>query len=134
MRTVLKASLAAIAVGLLVSGGGLAAPSLPARSSSQAGVTVKVTPRDLDVLPWTFDVVFDTHTQPLVDDLAKSAVLVPDGGAPHQPLKWEGEPPGGHHRKGVLQFKAISPLPAAIELRILRGGESAPRSFRWQLK
>lgn len=134
MRTRLNASLTAIAVSFFLAGGAMAASPLPAQSSSQSGVIVKITPRDLTAQPWAFDVVFDTHSQPLTDDLAKTAVLVSDGGASHPPLKWEGDPPGGHHRKGVLQFKPVSPMPAAIELQIRRSGESAPRSFRWQLK
>ena len=50
------------------------------------------------------------------------------------PAVWEGDPPGGHHRKGVLKFDAVNPRPQDIELRITRAGEPKPRSFRWQLK
>jgi hypothetical protein len=49
-------------------------------------------------------------------------------------MAWDGAPPGGHHREGVLRFKPISPQPQAIELQFTRAGEGAPRSFRWQLK
>lgn len=111
-----------------------ASPALATQSSSAAGVTVKVTPRTLAGATWDFEVAFDTHSQNLTDDPEKSAVLVADGGAPRAPAKWQGPPPGGHHRSGILQFKAVSPMPAVIELRITRPGESKPRSFKWQLK
>jgi len=110
------------------------AADLSPRTSTLAGVTLKATPRSLTGAVWEFELMFDTHTQNLGDDVAKSAVLVADGGATHTALEWQGDPPGGHHRKGVLRFNPVSPLPQAIELRIQRSGESAPRSFRWRLR
>ena len=111
-----------------------AAGSLPAQSSSAAGVTVKATPRTLTGPVWEFELVFDTHTQDLNDDPVKSASLHAAGGASAAPLAWQGDPPGGHHRKGVLRFKAVTPAPAALELRLQRAGESSPRVFRWSWK
>jgi hypothetical protein len=117
----------------LLAPGSDAASALPAQSSSATGVTVKATPRTLSGPVWEFEVVFDTHTRELKDDVAKSASLVA-GGRTIAPAGWEGDPPGGHHRKGVLKFNAIEPRPQAIELRIERPGEPEARSFRWQLK
>ena len=109
-----------------------AAEKLSTQSSSGSGVTVKSTPRALSGGSWEFDVIFDTHSQDLKDDLMKTATLVADGRT-HVPVGWKGDPPGGHHRKGVLRFDAINPAPKAIELRIVRPGEPKPRSFRWQV-
>ncbi len=134
MRTRLITWILSIAVTVFAASGAMAAPTLPAQTSSESGVTISVTPRNLPAGSWEFDVAFNTHSQELTDDLAKTAVLVSDGRGSHTPIKWQGDPPGGHHRKGVLQFKAVSPTPASIELQIKRSGESAPRSFRWQLK
>ncbi|RZI42527.1 hypothetical protein EGT07_11005 [Herbaspirillum sp. HC18] len=111
-----------------------AAPPLPTVSSTQSAVTVKATPRSLQGDVWDFDVVFDTHSQELKDDLIKSAVLVPTDGSNISPIEWKGDPPGGHHRQGVLRFNAIRPSPASLELRIERAGESKPRSFSWSLQ
>jgi hypothetical protein len=47
---------------------------------------------------------------------------------------WTGDPPGGHHRKGVLQFAPPAEPPAAVELQLSGIGGVATRSFRWQLK
>jgi len=112
------------------------AAELGARSSSAAGVTVKVTPKDFSpqAAVWQFAVVLDTHSQDLRDDLVKSAALVDARGARHAPLAWEGAPPGGHHRAGVLRFKGLGTQAGALELQIQRPGEQAPRLFRWQLK
>jgi hypothetical protein len=134
MRTRLNVFLVALTTILFALPGEAAPPALAPQSTSEASVTVKITPRTLTGATWDFDVAFDTHSQALNDDLEKTAVLVADGGATQTPVKWQGDPPGGHHRSGTLQFKAVSPMPAAIELRITRQGEARPRSFRWQLK
>jgi len=82
---------------------------------------------------WEFQIAFNTHSQDLRDDVAKSATLVADG-VVSTALEWRGDPPGGHHRKGVLRFKAPAGRPAAIELRLARQGETTPRVFRWKLE
>lgn len=134
MRTRLNFFIVALTAMSYAWPGQAATPALTTQSSSAAGVTVKATPRTLTGATWDFEIVFDTHSQELKDDLEKTAVLVADGGAAQAPAKWLGDPSGGHHRSGTLQFKAVSPMPAAIELRITRQGEAKPRSFRWQLK
>lgn len=131
MRRGLIALLSVLAAALPATSA--AADALPAQSSSAAGVTVKATPRSLSGPVWEFELAFDTHSQALNDDPAKSASLHA-AGASAAPLAWQGDPPGGHHRKGVLRFKAITPKPAALELRLQRAGESSPRVFRWPLK
>ena len=97
---------------------------------------MKVTPKVLapDAPTWEFAVVLDTHSQDLADDLTKSAAIVAPGGARYSPVAWDGAPPGGHHREGVLRFQPVTPAPPAVELQIQRPGESAPRVFRWDLK
>lgn len=82
---------------------------------------------------WGFEVSLETHTHALSDVMENSSVLIADG-KQYNPLGWEGSPPGGHHRKGLLRFKAIVPLPASVELQIRLIGEPSPRSFKWQLK
>ncbi len=106
-----------------------------AQSSSEQGVTVKVTAKSIGLQGsrWEFAVVLDTHSADLSDDLSQSTTLTTDDGRTFKPVGWLGAPPGGHHREGVLAFEVPAPRPGAIELRIDRPGESAPRTFRWQL-
>ena len=120
---------------LLVAAQGSAA-ALPARVSSERGVTVTVKPGSFarDATTWNFEIVLDTHSQDLGDDLVKSAVLVDGEGRQYAPAGWDGAAPGGHHREGVLRFNPVSPSPQAIELQIRRPGEASPRVFRWQLR
>jgi len=128
---VMLASLFAVATAFPV-----ASAELATQKSSERGVTVAATPQDLssNAKTWDFKIVLDTHSGDLSDDLLKTAVLLDGTGTQHVPVAWDGAAPGGHHREGVLRFKAVSPQPQAIELRIARPGESGPRSFRWQLR
>jgi hypothetical protein len=114
--------------------GASSAQGLPPQTSNQSAVTVKVTPRNLQGAVWEFDVVFDTHSQELNDDLLKNAVLVGADGTQASPIAWQGDPPGGHHRKGVLRFNALKPVPSTVVLLISRPGEPKPRSLHWELK
>ncbi|OYY36712.1 MAG: hypothetical protein B7X65_06635 [Polaromonas sp. 39-63-25] len=105
------------------------------RSTSDQGVTIKVTPKSFGSPDsrWEFMVVLDTHSADLSDDLTRSATLATDEGRTFKPSSWQGAPAGGHHREGVLTFDVPAPRPGVIELRIVRPGESAPRIFRWLL-
>lgn len=122
--------LGAFALGIADS----AAQALKAQTNSQSGVTVKATPKNLQGDVWDFELVFDTHSQELSDDLLKSAVLVTADGKHLAPVAWSGDPPSGHHRKGVLRFNALKPPTDVVELRVTRTGEPAPRVFRWKSK
>lgn len=117
-----------------------ALPLLAAEQESQKtitrSVTVMVIPPNLsaDAATWDFKMVLDTHSGDLSDDLLQSAAIVDSAGRRYTPVAWDGAPPGGHHREGLLRFKPISPRPQSIELQITRAGEDIPRSFRWVLK
>jgi hypothetical protein len=115
---------------------GASAAELAQQSSDTGGVTVSVKPTDVSAAAktWLFQVALNTHSGDLGDDLARTATIVDGAGKQYPALDWKGDAAGGHHRKGVLQFKALSPRPDALELRIARAGETAPRTFRWKLK
>jgi hypothetical protein len=129
--------LTALALGFFIQslapGASLAAAPLAGVATNFGGVTVRATPGALSGGIWEFQIAFDTHSRELQDDVAKSASLVADGVA-SAPSEWRGDAPGGHHRKGVLRFKAPAGRPAAIELRLTRPGETEPRVFRWKLE
>lgn len=123
-----------LAVGALVLAAAslAAAPELPARSTTVSAVTVKAQPKVLQPPFWEFEISFDTHSQDLRDDLLKTAVLATPAGE-LRPVEWEGAPAGGHHRSGMLRFKAPERVSGPLVLRIQRDGESAPRIFEWQI-
>jgi len=102
---------------------------------NELGVKITATLQNItkDAKTWDFEVSLETHSHALSEVLEKSSALVADG-KQYQPLSWEGSPPGGHHRKGVLHFKAIAPQPSSVELQIRLIGDPTPRSFKWQLK
>lgn len=136
-RTLLATATAAVVIALVpLAAAHAQSPALAAQKSAARGVTVSVQPLDISpaAASWAFKIVLDTHSANLSDDLEKAAVLVDDRGAEHRPAGWQGAPPAGHHREGTLAFAPVTPRPGAIELRIQRPGEPAPRAFRWRLQ
>ncbi|WP_140634042.1 hypothetical protein [Methylibium rhizosphaerae] len=134
LRHRLLIELAAVAISAMaIAWSGFAQAQAPAaQSSSERGVTVKVTPKAIGpgASEWEFAVVLDTHSADLSDDLVSTAVLVVDG-TEVRPVAWTGAAPGGHHREGTLRFPAVPQAPQVIELRIQRPGEASARVFRW---
>jgi hypothetical protein len=109
--------------------------SLRARENNEGQVRVSVTPESLSKTAdtWRFAVQLNTHVTPLTQDLMAVASLSDGKGAGEKPVAWEGDPPGGHHRKGVLVFKPLTPTPPAITLDIREVGGIADRTFTWNL-
>jgi len=115
---------------------GAVAAELAPETTQAAGVSVSVKPADVSpgAAAWVFEVALNTHGGSLDDDLSHTVALVDAAGKPHAPIAWEGDPAGGHHRHGVLKFAALAPRPQALEVRMQRPGEPAPRTFRWTLQ
>ena len=129
----------ALAVGALVLGATSSSIAQPAaalvvRSSDAGGVRVAVKPKSLSGPDWEFEVVMDTHSKPLDDDLSKIAVLVDDAGRRYTPSAWQGDKPGGHHRKGVLLFTAPSAQIKSFELQIQGLAGTSKRTLQWTIK
>lgn len=116
---------------------GTGAKALPLMRQTNTGgdVTVQVTPQNLsaNAETWRFNVQLDTHVKPLDQDMRVAASLSDSDGHEEAASAWEGDAAGGHHRKGVLIFKAFSPLPHSITLKIRGVGSIAERSFLWTL-
>jgi hypothetical protein len=105
------------------------------KTDKQGAVTVAVKPIEIaeGAASWTFEVVLDTHSVELDDDLAAQSVLIDGQGNEYRPISWEGDPPGGHHRKGVLKFTTLSQADM-IQLKIRGIGGVVERIFRWDGK
>lgn len=110
--------------------------SLTTQTDSEGSVTVKVTPENIsnDKKNWQFKVVLDTHTGSLDEDLTRSAELTDENGIKQLPLSWEGSPPGGHHREGVLKFPAFQERPQSVTLILRNVGGVAERELSWDIQ
>ena len=115
--------------------------SLLPQINSEGPVTVKVTPKNISqsTTSWDFEILLDTHSQSLDQDLVKASILIDDTGNQFKPTGWEVvpvgevEPPQEHHRQGILKFPPLTPRPKSIELKILNIGDINERSFKWEL-
>jgi hypothetical protein len=95
---------------------------------------VSATPVSLpDSGNWRFAVQLNTHVTPITQDIAAVSVLSDGKGHEEKPVVWQGDPPGGHHRKGVLLFKPMNPRPDSITLKIRQVGSVPERAFTWKL-
>ncbi len=104
-----------------------------AQSSSEGSVTIKVTPISFSGDIWKFNVVLDTHSDELDQDLTKNITLKDPVGNIYQPTAWEGSPLGGHHREGQLSFNTITPKPDSISLIVTNIGGIDARTFLWEV-
>ncbi|MEK7627071.1 MAG: hypothetical protein AAB397_00615 [Patescibacteria group bacterium] len=105
--------------------------ALDTKINNEGAVTVAVTPTDRS--NWSFEVVLDTHSMELGEDLTQVSVLVDENGNEHKPVEWRGDPPGGHHRAGTLIFGEIASASKSVILIIRQIGGIAERKFEWVL-
>lgn len=111
------------------------APVPTAVTNDADGVRVVIKPIAVAIgSAWEFEITMDTHTKPLDSDLTKTAVIVDDGGRQYMPLSWQGDKPGGHHRKGILRFPAPTEQIKSFELRTQGLGGESKRIFQWTMK
>ncbi|MBI2097607.1 MAG: hypothetical protein HYT46_01585 [Candidatus Vogelbacteria bacterium] len=105
--------------------------NLETKTTSEGGVTIAVTPQMLDETKFRFRITLDTHAGELDTDLTQVSTLIDDQGRIYKPTGWEGDPPGGHHREGVLAFGPIASVSQTLQLTI-RQIEGVPeRQFVW---
>lgn len=105
------------------------------QTNREGSVTVKVTPGELSptAASWDFEVTLSSHVTELDQDVQRAASLVVGPGNVRSALAWEGDPPGGHHRKGVLRFEPPQESPGVAELHLNGIGGASQRVFRWTI-
>lgn len=134
VTTIVAAVLMASVVLLGTSCGGAEPPATTASYAERvvrAGeVEVKLTPQTIDTSGATIRVVLDTHSVELDVDLRAAATLTVNGQR-WATAGWDGDPPSGHHREGVLRFDAGGPIGGTADLKI--DGLPAPVSTEWQI-
>ena len=74
--------------------------TLTAQQAQVGDISITVTPQEKG-----FYLQLDTHSTELDFDLEKIAIVTDERGADYGRPKWEGDPPGGHHRRGTLIFE-----------------------------
>ena len=135
----LQLSLVALVVGTIAVGSAFPVQAqsgaLATRTSDANGVRIVVKPTRVAAgAPWEFEVTMDTHTTPLTADLTKTAVLLDDSQKRYAPTAWQGDPPGSHHRKGVLRFPAPDGAAKTFEVQMEGVGGAGKRVFQWTTK
>lgn len=108
------------------------ARSLKTQSKREGEVTVSVAPTKTDD-GWDFDIMLDTHSVELDQDLVAHTVLRDASGREHRPETWAGDLPGGHHRKGTLKFSRESIESDPLILVMRNVGGVSERVFHWEL-
>src|SRR3990172_11806051 len=108
---------------------------LDLKTNDENGVTFEIKPVSFGFEdPVKFDVSINTHQGDLDFDLTKISVLKDANGALYEPLKWEGDPPEGHHRSGALSFPKLKEKTKFMELTIKNVYGVPERVFKWELK
>ncbi|MBI3342922.1 hypothetical protein HY032_02090 [Candidatus Gottesmanbacteria bacterium] len=104
------------------------------QTNENGNVTVTVTPQELSVgKPATFQIVYDTHSINLDFDVASVAELRDDQNNSYGMPVWNGDPPGGHHRKGALTFPTPLGKTTQIMLTLKNIAGIKERVFAWNL-
>lgn len=121
---------------VLVAAMGAARPAWAYEELAHNGNGVRVTVKPTALVPdqqAMFDLSFNTHSVELNQDLVAVAELNDDQGRRLRPLRWDGLPPGGHHRKGTLIFPALPASVKSVTLTIRNVADVPERTFTWQV-
>ncbi|HEY4524695.1 MAG TPA: hypothetical protein VJL36_03015 [Candidatus Paceibacterota bacterium] len=106
--------------------------TLETQTNSEGSISVQVTPKLTSET--VFEITLDTHSEELLVDLVPAATLEDETGKEYKPKRWAGDPPGGHHREGMLIFNQIAPPPKILQLTIRQIVGVPERRFKWTIK
>jgi len=67
-------------------------------------------------------------------DLVAVCTLKDSSGREYRPTSWDGSPPGGHHRSGVLEFPELGDAAQSITLVIREVANVPERVFNWSIE
>lgn len=124
-----------IAAGIIALAGFFSeAGAFQKQTNNENAVRVDVKPIQLVAgKPAVFEVRLNTHSVNLAYDLEKISLLQDESGKQYRALNWDGSPPGGHHRRGKLEFPKLEGSPQSVKL-IIRDVSGVPeRIFEWKL-
>jgi hypothetical protein len=128
-------SFVSLVITLFLMNWGIDALAYQAQSNSQNKVRVDVRPVQLiPGKPAKFEIRLNTHSGNLSQDLVAVCTLKDDSGREYRPTGWDGSPPGGHHRRGVLEFPALGDAAKSITLVIREVANVPERVFNWSIE
>ena len=105
------------------------------QSNKQNSVRVDVQPVQLlPGKPAKFEIRMNTHSGDLSQDMVAVCTLKDNSGREYRPTNWDGSPPGGHHRSGVLEFPEIGDAAKSITLVIREVADVPERVFNWSIE
>lgn len=111
------------------------ASAYQAQSNNQNSVRVDVRPVQLlPGRPAKFEIRMNTHSGDLSQDLVAVCSLKDSSGREYRPTSWDGSPPGGHHRSGVLEFPELGDAARSITLVIREVANVPQRVFNWSIE
>ena len=99
--------------------------------------SVRVDVRPVQLLPGKpakFEIRMNTHSGDLSQDLIAVCSLKDSSGREYRPTNWNGSPPGGHHRSGVLEFSELAEGAESITLVIREVANVPERVFNWSVE
>lgn len=133
--TGIQLELAKWMVAFLIMGSAALGWAYEVKNSVENGVRVQVTPQILSPnKPARFLIRLSTHSVELDQDLTVIAELRDERNRIYKALKWEGSPPGGHHRSGTLTFSELQATAGRVTLIIRDVGSVAQRDFSWEIE
>src|SRR3989338_7168720 len=106
--------------------------TLATKTDSRGEVDFESTPKNIQKDVFEFEIVMDTHSVALDQDMAAVSKLIDDKSSEYKPTSWKGDGPGGHHRSGILRFEGVAQKPKSIKLIIGSIG-GVERNFSWNL-
>jgi hypothetical protein len=115
----------------------LAADASAYKAKSNKKNSVRVDVRPVQLLPGKpakFEIRMNTHSGDLSQDLIAVCLLKDSSGREYRPINWNGSPPGGHHRSGVLEFSELAEGAESITLVIREVANVPERVFNWSVE
>ena len=115
----------------------LAADALAYKTKSNKENHVRVDVRPVQLSPGKpakFEIRMNTHSGDLSQDLIAVCTLTDSSGREYRPINWDGSPPGGHHRSGVLEFSDLGEEAKSITLVIREVANVPERIFNWSIE
>ncbi len=108
--------------------------SITQQESDENNVVIVVKPEVLQVDENPrFEIEFSTHSVNLDFEVSQISKIADGKGNEYTNSVWEGSPPGGHHRTGILTFNEPLKKSSGIQLIMQDDTSIGKRIFEWKI-